>query len=79
VYNEEKRDGGCDIYDSGWAFSYIADFKARVDQRKYVYLFNREVFKAIHNFHIRLPQACLESGFKAAIEWEISSRADSCS
>jgi hypothetical protein len=75
MYNEERRDEGCDICDSGWAFPYIADSKARVDRRKHVYLFN----KAIHNFQIRLPEACLESGFKAAIEWEISNRADSSS
>ena len=37
------------------------------------------VFKAIHNFHIRLPEACSEGGLKAAIEWETSSRADSSS
>jgi hypothetical protein len=76
MYNEEKRDEGCDIYDSGWAFS---DSKARVGWRKHVYLFNREVFKAIHNFHIRLPEAYSESSFKAAIEWETLSRADSSS
>jgi hypothetical protein len=79
MYNEEKRDEGCDIYDSGWAFPYIADSKARMGWRKHVYLFNREVSKAIHNFHIRLPEAYSESGFKAAIEWETSSRADSSS
>jgi len=33
MFNEEKRDEGCEIYDSGWAFSYIADSKARMGWR----------------------------------------------